>query len=197
MTGLRRQRGATLVIALIMLILLTLFAVSALNTSTTNLKVVGNMQAQTEAFNAAQAAIESVISTPLFTTSPANAVTAVCAGGGFSANQMCTDYAGNWTTNYNAAAYIVRLTPQPACVTVRAIKLTELIFAFGSPDNECALGQAQQFGVVGAVTGDSLCANSVWEITAETVAAVSGAKAAAVQGIGIRISTDAMATSCI
>ena len=41
-----RQQGATLMIALIMLIMLTLFAISAMNTSTTNLRVVGNMQAQ-------------------------------------------------------------------------------------------------------------------------------------------------------
>lgn len=197
MTGLRLQRGATLVIALIMLILLTLFAITALNTSTTNLKVVGNMQAQTEAFNATQAAIETVISTPLFTTNPAGAVTSVCAGGGFTANQMCVDFAGNPTTNYNAAAYIIRLNPQPACITVQPIKLTELVIGAGSADNECTIGQAQQFGVAGAVTGDSLCANSVWEITAETIAAVSGARAASVQGIGIRIATDAMATSCI
>jgi hypothetical protein len=75
--------------------------------------------------------------------------------------------------------------------------LTALNLYAGSPDNECTVGQAQQFGVAGAVTGDSLCANSVWEITSETIAAVSGAKAATVQGIGIRIATDAAATACI
>ena len=46
MTSMRRQRGATLVIALIMLVLLTLFAVSSLNTANTNLRIVGNMQAK-------------------------------------------------------------------------------------------------------------------------------------------------------
>ena len=193
MMRLRTQRGATLVIALVMLILLTLFALSALNTSTTNLKVVGNMQAQTEAFNAGQAAIESVISTTLFTTSPANAVTSACG----AANTLCVDYAGSWVANPTNAAYTIRLNPQPACVTVRAIKLSELTLAAGSADNDCTVGQAQQFGVAGAVTGDSLCANSVWEITAETIAAVSGAKVVSAQGIGIRIATDAMATSCL
>ncbi|MEK7736556.1 MAG: hypothetical protein AAB319_02190, partial [Pseudomonadota bacterium] len=41
---LRRQRGATLVIGLIMLVLLTLMAVSSFNLGKSNLQIVGNMQ---------------------------------------------------------------------------------------------------------------------------------------------------------
>lgn len=76
--GIRGQRGTTLIVALIMLVLLTLFAVSSFNTANTNLKVVGNMQQKNEALNAAQAAIETVISTPLFIANPANAVPTPC-----------------------------------------------------------------------------------------------------------------------
>src|SRR5688572_20551176 len=39
MTPIRRQRGTTLIVALIMLVLLTLFAVSSLNTANTNVRV--------------------------------------------------------------------------------------------------------------------------------------------------------------
>ena len=63
-TGVRRQRGATLIIALIMLAILTLFAVSALNLSTTNLKVIGNFQQQKALEAVAQQAIEQFISNP-------------------------------------------------------------------------------------------------------------------------------------
>jgi Tfp pilus assembly protein PilX len=52
MKPMRKQRGATLLVALIMLGVLMLFVVSSLNTSTTNLRVVGNMQAKNEALGA-------------------------------------------------------------------------------------------------------------------------------------------------
>ena len=69
-----RQHGATLLVALIMLVVLTLFVVSALNTSKTNLQVVGNMQAKSEALAAGQEVMETVLSTTAFISSPANAV---------------------------------------------------------------------------------------------------------------------------
>jgi Tfp pilus assembly protein PilX len=56
-----KQRGATLLVGLIMLVLLTLLAVSAINISTVNLHITGNMQAQVEAAAAAQQAIEELI----------------------------------------------------------------------------------------------------------------------------------------
>ena len=58
----KRQRGVALVIGMIMLVLLTLLVVSAINTSTTNLKVAGNMQSEDEARAMAQQAIEQFIS---------------------------------------------------------------------------------------------------------------------------------------
>lgn len=185
--SLRAQRGATLLVSLIMLVLLTLFAVSALNTGTTNLKVVGNMQSRSEAFNASQEAIETVLSSPLFISNPANAVPVPCG----AANTLCTDVTGDGTPEYTT-----RLTPQPSCVQVRAIKVSELNLA-NTEDLGCAAGQAQQFGVGGAVTGDSLCANSVWEITAVTTSASSGTTVTTVQGVGVRIGADEMASACL
>jgi Tfp pilus assembly protein PilX len=193
-SGMRTQRGTTLIVALIMLVLLTLFAVSSFNTANTNLKVVGNMQQKNEALNAAQAAIESVISTPQFIANPANAVPVPCA----AANTMCTDVSGDgvadFTTTLVGPDYP---TPphQPTCVTVRPIKNQELVLT-NPEDLGCAAGQMQQFGVAGAVTGDSLCANTVWEIKARTVSSLSGATVIVTQGVGVRISTDDAGTSC-
>jgi hypothetical protein len=62
MTGSRKQRGATLIVSLIMLVVLTLFAVSAINLSSINLRIVGNMQAQKTMELVAQDAIERVLS---------------------------------------------------------------------------------------------------------------------------------------
>lgn len=63
------QRGATLIVGLIMLAVITLLVSSAFNLSTTNLKAVGNMQRRAEAVAAANKALEQVISSP-FTTTP-------------------------------------------------------------------------------------------------------------------------------
>ena len=65
----RAQRGATLIVGLIMLVLLTLVVTSAFMLSSGNLKAVGNMQFRDEAIAAANLAIEQVISSD-FTTLP-------------------------------------------------------------------------------------------------------------------------------
>jgi len=65
----RSQRGATLVVGLIMLTLITLLVTSAFTLSTSGLKSVGNMQARDEAIAAGNKAIEQVVSSP-FTNSP-------------------------------------------------------------------------------------------------------------------------------
>lgn len=187
MTGMRSQRGATLFIALVMLVMLTMFAVSSLNSSTSNLKVVGNMQSRSEALNAAQETVETVISTPLFIANPANAVLNPCG----AANTVCTDLSGDGNPDYTT-----QLMPIPSCVAKKGIKLSELVLT-NIEDLGCAAGQQQQFGVAGAVTGDSLCANTLWEITARTTGTISSARVTVTQGVGVRISADDMATSCL
>ncbi len=181
----RRQQGATLLVALIMLTVLMLFVVSSLNTSTTNLKVVGNMQSQNEALAATQQALETVISTPLFIASPANAVVNPCG----VANTICTDVTGDATPEYTTT-----LTPQPQCVTVIPIRNLDLNVN-NEEDLACSVGAGNQ-GVAGANTGNSLCANTIWEITAQTVGAATGASVRVTQGVGVRVSADAAATSC-
>jgi len=60
----RSQRGATLIIGLIMLVLITLIVVNAFTLSSSNLKSVGNMQVREEALAAANQAVERLISAP-------------------------------------------------------------------------------------------------------------------------------------
>lgn len=64
------QRGATLIVALIMLVLITLLVSSGFALSASNLQAVGNMQNRNEAIAAANKAIEQVLSSP-FTAAPA------------------------------------------------------------------------------------------------------------------------------
>lgn len=74
----RRQRGATLLVTLIMLVVLTLFAVTGFNLSSVNLKIVGNFQQQKEAESVVQDALERVMSSITLFSSPA----AVCLPSG-------------------------------------------------------------------------------------------------------------------
>lgn len=188
-----RQEGATLLIALVMLVMLTLFAISAMNTSTTNLKIVGNMQQQSEALGASQAAIEAAISTPTFTSDPNNALTTPCG-----ANKLCTDL-----NNDGKNDLISELTPAPKCVQARPQKISELTLTANSEDLACVQAQAQgTFGVAGASgTGDSLCGQSVWDITARTLAyntttTTSPVNVTVTQGVAVRVRALDLATNC-
>ncbi|RZL87885.1 MAG: pilus assembly protein, partial [Variovorax sp.] len=67
--GRRAQTGATLLVSMIFLVVLTLIVVSAIRVSNVNTKIVGNMQTQREADAAALHAIEATISTD-FTSLP-------------------------------------------------------------------------------------------------------------------------------
>lgn len=56
------QRGAVLVVGIIVLVLITVLVVSAFNLTQSNQKVVYNMQLREEAISAAQVAVERVVS---------------------------------------------------------------------------------------------------------------------------------------
>ncbi len=57
-----RQRGAALVIGLILLLILTLLAITGMNTASSELIMAGNEQFRQNAFQAAEAGIEQAIS---------------------------------------------------------------------------------------------------------------------------------------
>ena len=73
-----RQRGATLLVSLIMLVVLTLFAVTGFNLSGVNLKIVGNFQQQKFSESMVRQALEQIVSTVTIFTAPA----AVCLPSG-------------------------------------------------------------------------------------------------------------------
>lgn len=67
------QRGAALVIGLILLLVLTLLAVSGMNTATLELQMAGNNQFSQNAFQAAETGIEATMQTGSFNTNLAYA----------------------------------------------------------------------------------------------------------------------------
>ena len=181
----RRQRGATLVVALIFLILMGLFAISAFNGSMTNLRVVDNMQSRQEAVGAAQVALETTLSSSQFSTNPDNV----------AANPVQVDVDGNGSIDYQ-----VRMTPRPSCYRAKPIKTVEL--DPGTPADLACMksgvvttgGLEEESG--GAAAGNSLCANTEWNVRAEVADARTGAKVAVNQGVAIRVLETDAANAC-
>jgi type IV pilus assembly protein PilX len=67
--GSQRQQGAALVVGLILLLVLTILAVSGVFTSNMELRMVRNTQSQERAFQAAEVAIEDALANPVLSTS--------------------------------------------------------------------------------------------------------------------------------
>ncbi len=63
-----RQRGAALLVGLVLLLVMTILGVSAMSTATLELAMAGNAQAQEEAFQAAETGIDLAISQGVFST---------------------------------------------------------------------------------------------------------------------------------
>ena len=180
------QQGATLVVAMIFLILMSLFAVTAFKNSTGNLRIVGNMQSRQEAIAVGQKAIEQTISSSYFTTNPANV----------AATPVQVDIDGNGTMDYTAT-----LNPQPHCFRTKAIKSNELNPSLPA-DLACMKSSTVQQGGLdipnaAADAGNSLCANSEWNVGAQVVDLRSGTKVELNQGIAVRVLETDAANSCI
>lgn len=77
-----RQRGAALVVGLILLVVLTILAVSGVFTSMMELRMARNTQSQERAFQAAEVAVEDALGNPVLSTStPFNQATTAVPNG--------------------------------------------------------------------------------------------------------------------
>lgn len=77
MTRITRQRGAVLATSLMMLVVVTLLAISSIQTGTVNLRIAENMRSSQEAKSIAQEAVNQVLSDIDNFTSPAAQTLAV------------------------------------------------------------------------------------------------------------------------
>lgn len=172
----RRQRGATLIVSLIMLVLITLLAVSSFSLGKGNVQIVGNMQQRNQAFAAAQQAVATTISSAQFTATPTNALPVPCNG---VANTVCVSVNGDGGND-------VDVLVTPTCDSIQPIPVTQL--NFNNPnDAGCLLGSAQDFGVSGAANNNSMCSNSVWDIRASATDQLTGANYVVDQGVAVRV----------
>jgi len=183
---LARQRGLTLVVALVMLVIITMLALTTFNLSKSGIQVVGNMQNRDEAIGSSRRALDEVLSSDRFAKTPLDAVAAPCN----ASNKKCYDLNGD-----GAADITTELTPPPACKKARNIRNNELDLA-KDVDRDCIVGATQNFGTEGASTGNSMCANSAWELTAVSTDQQTEAQVTVVQGIDVRVRQDDVDTNC-
>jgi len=177
----RGQRGISLVLGLIMLILLTLLAISAFQATNVNLRIAGNMQVRQEALGAAQSGIETVLSSTAFidTTTPPAAI----------------------PVNQNGATYTVNFTPAPACYSVVDIPSEDLDPT--NPDDFTCIPSAALPGSgsgiflgSGPPTAPSYCSNSRWTVIAHVSDANTGSDTTLEQGVAVRMSKAKALTNC-
>jgi Tfp pilus assembly protein PilX len=197
----RSQRGVTLLVGLIMLVLATLLVLATFHLGRSNLDIVTNVQQRDEGLGAAQQTIEAAVNSPLLTTNPAAIFTTPCPA--FSAanpNTLCYD-----VNNDGVDDVKVEITPPPTCVKAKPILTTDPSLKYDDPnDQPCATQVSQQSFGVGGPSNNSNCSSTVWDIRAvartldPSGTAVAGQGAAPVvnQGVALRVGTDQVATSC-
>src|SRR5262245_26735715 len=174
--AIHRQRGMTLVITLLFLVVISMLAITGFNNSTANVRITGNMMHRQEAMSVANSVIEETISGSQFTTDPI----AVAAA------PYDVDIDGDGAADWRAT-----LSPAPACQRVQIVKVSELDPDVAS-DVACLASSVAAFsGIdeasISASAGDSLCANTEWNVRATVNDARTGASVAVNQGIGVRI----------
>lgn len=159
-----KQKGVTLITALVMLVVLTLLVISAIRSSNSNLRIVGNMQLQEEAVAAAQQATEIVLSTN-FTASP----TAI-----------------NMPVNVGAATYQVT-GPVPTCMGSRPVLNSDPNIPSECISSGTAQNTGIMFGSAPSATGTSWCYDQQWDVSASVSDPNTGANATVHQGVTLKV----------
>jgi len=177
MKNFKRQQGATLITSLIMLIVLTLLVISAIRSSTTNLRIAGNMQMQAEAIAVAQLATEQFISNNF--TAPSF----------ISAVSIATDINNDGNTDYTASvttAKCIANTP----VLSSSIDYTKASDVSCMPSSKSTGGDIIPTSSPPTTVVESLCVQQLWDIAA-TASSIDGTvNIKTHQGISIRVSKE-------
>ena len=180
------QRGVALVVALIMLVMVTMFALAAFKMGKGSLEIVGNMQQRNSVVADANDAIQEAISATNFTVNPNNVFTTPCT----VANTRCYDTNGDGTNDV-----LVTLTA-PKCIQAQPILNSQLNLADSAQAKCVAQTQPGTFGIAGAPTNVSFCSNSVWQLAAQAVDQTSLATSTVTEGVAVRVATATIQTTC-
>ncbi len=181
-----RQQGNSLVVSLIILGMITVLGLTSYRLGETSLFVTGNLQHRESVTRAANSVIQEAISTVRMIESP-NAIFLKPCG---KANTRCVDLNGD-----NVDDVTVALDPAPTCIQAKVIPVSALDVS-DDEDFGCMVGVTQEFGVQGAPSSNSLCANTLFVVTAVATDAITAAQVEVREGVAVRTSADDMDTSC-
>jgi hypothetical protein len=168
----RTQRGLTMFVAMIILVMITLLVVSAFRVSNTNLKIVGAMQGRQEAVASANAAIERVLSSGFFADNP----------GIVAATPIDIDINGDATPDFTVTM------GQPTCLRTAPIVMS-------NPPKQLEIDCAGSSRYPGALT-PSWCSNVIWELSATTTDRLTEAKTTVSQGVGMTVEITNAKSAC-
>lgn len=170
MTSAKKQQGATLIISLIMLMVVTMLVVYSMRSGNTNLRIAGNMQFQAEAYAATEVGIEQLIeqirATDLISKIPAQTI----------------------PVSLNGLQYNVQAAAPGKClmeVTVLNDSLKD------TPEDQPCRSEIGKDIILGfdgkPITAPSECKNQLWELRADVIDSMSGARLTQIQGLTVRV----------
>ena len=165
--SLRRQKGVTLIVGLIMLVLITLMVTTAFTLSNTNLKSVGNMQSRNESIAAANKAIEQVINSSAF---------AVGFNTPPTAQTVTLDINNDGVADYSVTV------AAPVCIQATVVAGSQPTGSCSSVDVDIACGTAYY--------------STLWDIDASVTDAVSGSSVRVRQGVRLELTEDQRNAVC-
>jgi hypothetical protein len=178
------QQGSALVISIFFLLLLATLALTGLRASTTNVQIVGNMQARQEVTATAQMLLEQTLSSDEFASNPQ---------GVYAAARVDSDYNGDGVSDAVAV-----LAQAPVCLRARSVALVDL-----DPSNpqdapcfaSAALTNPGLLPGSGGPAG-SLCADTEWHLRVRSTDAQTGASITLNQGVTLRTAVVGLNTVC-
>jgi len=179
------QRGMAMVVGLIMLALMTVICLASFNLGRTSMDIIGNMQRRAEVTASANSAIETALSTKRLFQQPTNIFATPCG----AQNTICFDLNNDGVNDISVA-----LTPAPTCLQQQPIPNSNLK-PTDTEDRGCIQGDPDNWAS-GIPPGDSLCANTVWEINAVAQDTVTAASITVTEGAAVRVAKTDVATNC-
>lgn len=175
---LNRQRGSTLMVSLIMLVVMSLIAITTFRLGKGNTQIVGNMQHRAEAAAAAQNVLEDVLSHTQFADTPGNAIVNPVGG---ASNVTYTSVNGGSNPD-------IKVEVTSTCMSARVIPNNDPTLNWSDQnDAGCLKSADQNFGVAGNDNNNSLCANTLWDVQATATETLSNSQTSLNQGVAIRV----------
>lgn len=164
----RRQRGFTLMMTLIFLVIFLLFAISMAGSSLVNTKVASNQQYRMEAKSVAQQGVESVMN-QAFTLNPV------------PATSVAIDVNGDSTSDFTASV------AAPICMDTKPVLNADLPAGDACRTPTSSSGDLI-IGSSGSTNALSMCSDTQWEIQSAVTDPNNTATSVTVhQGVAVRV----------